>query len=170
MKKTSDPCVFAADGTLVRVGRPDIDFLKGELERSGRLRMRFCAHQSRDEKIHEMFIIVKKEGYIRPHKHSVKTESLHILEGRADTVIFDEQGQVAEVIKMGDYASGLQFYYRMSQPRYHTLVLKSDYLVFKETADGPFNRAETLFPAWAPQDADSEAGKRYLQDLEKRLK
>ena len=59
MKKTSNPSVFAAEGTLVRVGRPDIEFLKGELERSGKLRVRFCAHQTLDEKIHEMFIIVK---------------------------------------------------------------------------------------------------------------
>ena len=131
--------------------------------------MRLCTHQSTDEKIHEMFILLKKEGYVRPHKHSVKTESLEILEGRADAVIFDDAGGVLEVIKMGDYASGLQFYYRMPKPRYHTLVLKTDTLVFKETANGPFDRAETLFPAWAPADADSDAGRGYIRDLEKSL-
>lgn len=170
MKKTADPCVFIADAALVLLARPDIEGLKKELEKSGRRRMRFCAHQSMDEKIHEMFIIVKKDGYIRPHKHTVKTESLHILEGRADAVIFDEAGGIKEVIKMGDYASGLQFYYRMSQPSYHTLILKTDFLIFKETANGPFDRAETLFAGWAPADADSEAGLAYLKDLEKRLK
>ena len=168
-KSASDPCVFFAEGDLVRVGRTDIDFLKKELAASGRLRMRLCAHRSMDEKIHEMFIVLKKEGYVRPHKHSVKTESLEILEGRADAVVFDDAGKVLEVIKMGDYASGLQFYYRMPKPLYHTLLLKTDILVFKETADGPFDRAETSFPAWAPADADSKAGRDYLKDLEKRL-
>ena len=170
MKKSPvDPSVFFAEGDLVRVGRPDIELLKKELAASGRLRVRLCAHPSLDAKIHEMFIILKKEGYVRPHKHAVKTESLEILEGRADAVVFDDAGGVAEVIKMGDYASGLQFYYRLDRPRYHTLLLKTDTLVFKETANGPFDRAETSFPDWAPADADSAAGRAYLKDLEKRL-
>lgn len=160
-----DPGIFIAEAGLSWVSKDDIETLKKELARQGRLRVRLCGHISPDDKIQEMLIVLKKEAYVRPHKHRTKTESLHILEGRADAVIFEDNGRVAQIVPMGDYASGLQFFYRMSEPRYHTLILKTNYLAFKETADGPFNRADTLFPDWAPAAPDSEEGRQYLHKL-----
>lgn len=169
MRASQASGVFFAEGSLVRVGRLDIDSLKAAMNRSGRQRIRLCSHQAMEDKIHEMFIILKRDSYVRPHKHAAKMESLHILEGRADAVMFDDQGGVAQMIPMGDYASGLQFYYRMTEPAYHTLLIKSDYLVFKETAGGPFDPADTSFPEWAPAEPDSEEGRRYLRGLAERL-
>lgn len=162
-----DSSVFIAEAGLSWISREDVEFLKRELARQARLRVRLCSHPSLADKIQEMLIVLKREGYVRPHKHLAKTESLHILEGRADAVIFEDDGRVAELVPMGDYASGLKFFYRMSEPRYHTLVLKTDYLVFKETANGPFDRKDALFPDWAPSAPDSEEGRRYLRGLVK---
>ena len=45
-----------------------------------------------------MFIALSDETYIRPHKHLNKSESLHVLEGSADVVFFDEKGKITKII------------------------------------------------------------------------
>ena len=68
---------------------------------------------------------------------------------------------------MGAYASGRPFYYRIAAPLFHTLLIRSDVLVFHETTSGPFSRADTVFAPWAPEDGDAAAVRRYLADLER---
>jgi len=82
-----------------------------------------------------------------------------------DVVIFDEVGGIVEVIRMGDYSSGRRFYYRISEPCYHTLLISSDFLVFHETANGPFRKADTVFPSWAPDENGSATQKQFIEQL-----
>jgi cupin fold WbuC family metalloprotein len=118
-----------------------------------------------------MFIVHKKDTYIRPHKHLHKTESVYIIEGSADIVIFDDIGGIVEVIRMGDYSSGRKFYYRLAEPIYHTLLIASELLVFHEITNGPFRRSDTVFAPWAPEDCDiagqSEFMRRLVHDISK---
>src|SRR5437016_4797075 len=108
------PEVFIADSPLVKVSRQDIEFLKDKLKHCSRGRIRLCAHQENSDLLHEMFIVLCQDTYIRPHRHFNKSESFHVLEGTADVVIFDEAGSIDEVVQMGNVASGKQFFYRMS--------------------------------------------------------
>lgn len=149
--------VHMADELLVKVGRPEIEFLKERVTRTERKRIRLCAHKDVAEKLHEMFIVLTKETFIRPHKHLDKAESLHVIEGLADAVFFDDAGNIMEVIELGDYASGRQFYYRVAGPAYHTLVLHSDFLIFHESTQGPFVRAQTMYAPWSPSEGDIDA-------------
>lgn len=84
------------------------------------------------------------------------------MEGQVDVVLFDDKGSIAQVIRMGDYASGRTFYYRLAIPVFHMLLIRSDIVVFHETTNGPFNRAETEFADWSPEEADTPATLNYM--------
>ena len=56
--------------------------------------MRLCAHPAVDDRLHEMVIAMARETYVRPHKHVNKSESVHVIEGLADAVLFDDAGNV----------------------------------------------------------------------------
>ena len=157
--------VLFADEQIIKVGQQDIEFLKENAGYNQRKRMRLCTHRDVDDRLHEMFIVHTKDTYVRPHKHLDKSESFHIIEGFVNVVVFDEAGNIVEVIKMGDYSSGRRFYYRISNPYYHTLLITSDFLVFHETTNGPFRRSDTIFASWAPDENDSPDRKEFMEQL-----
>ena len=68
-----------------------------------RNRIRYCAHASPSDVVHEMFIVHPRGAYVRPHKHLDKSESMMIIEGEADYVMFDSKGNITEnaVITIG---------------------------------------------------------------------
>lgn len=153
---------------IVRVTCDDVAQLRQRALQNARRRMRLCAHPSADSKVHEMLIVHTRETYVRPHKHLDKSESFHIIEGTADILLFSEAGNVQRIIPMGDYASGRVFYYRLSEPLYHSLIITSDVIVFHEVTGGPFIRAETIFAPWAPDESDPAAVQVFMERLKKR--
>ena len=164
MKEISEEIFFTEDA-IVTVDAETIEFLKEKASQNKRRRARLCAHQNTDAAVHEMIIVHSKGAYIEPHKHINKSESFHIIEGSADLFFFDENGEVIKVISMGDYSSGKIFYYRVSDPIYHTLIVTSDIVVFQETTKGPFNRSDTIWAPWAPQEGNEEAIKVFMEQL-----
>jgi cupin fold WbuC family metalloprotein len=159
---------YATDA-VVLVDAGDVAGLKRAAVENSRRRIRLCAHHSVDDRLHEMLIVHTSDTYVRPHKHIGKSESFHVVEGDVDVVVFDDDGDVTEVIRMGAFASGRPFYYRIAEPLFHTLLIRSEILVFHETTSGPFRRADTVFAPWAPADGDAAAVHRYLAELEARL-
>lgn len=157
--------VFKSDEAIIRVSRREIEFLKDRVSSAPRGRVRLCAHASNEDLLHEMIIVLTQQTYIRPHKHVQKSESFHIIEGTVDVVVLDDDGKVLDVIELGELASGRQFFYRISQPIFHTLIIRSPILVVHETTNGPFNRADAIFAPWSPEEHDPTA-KQYLRDLE----
>jgi len=159
--------VFAVRDSLVSIGPAEIDFLKKEVRHTERKRIRLCAHRDIEDPLHEMMILLSRDTYIRPHKHVNKLESLHLVEGEADAVFFDEDGGIREVIAMGGYQSGSTFYYRINDPCYHTLVITSEYIVFHEATTGPFRKSDTIYAAWAPEEGDRPASTAYMEELQR---
>ena len=157
--------VLYTDEALTKISKADIDVLKQKALANTHKRIRLCAHTNVNDPLHEMLIIHVKDTYVPPHKHLHKSESLYVIEGCVDVVILDDQGKVQEVVPMGDYASGRIFYYRMETSLYHTLLIKSEFLVFHEVTKGPFNRSDTVFAPWAPQESDPQACQVYMQRL-----
>lgn len=159
-----DGIAFVQD-SFVSLSQMDIVDLRNRVEVTQHKRVRLCAHQSTDDSLHEMFIALHRETYIRPHRHIGKAESLHILEGSADAVFFDDLGNIVHVIALGEYASGNTFFYRIGESLYHTLIVRSEYLIFHETTEGPFRRADTIGAPWAPHGDDLVAGREYMRQL-----
>jgi cupin fold WbuC family metalloprotein len=159
--------VLFADAPLSTLSRDDIAWLQARAAKTARRRIRICTHPDSGDPLHEMLIVHTRETYVRPHKHANKSESFHVITGEVDVVLFEEDGAVGQAIRMGDYASGKHFYYRLNEPRFHTLLIRSDLLVFHEVTTGPFRRDGTLFPPWAPEEGQGVLRQDFLARVER---
>ncbi|VEN74515.1 conserved hypothetical protein [Candidatus Desulfarcum epimagneticum] len=155
---------------VINICQKDISFLKERAKRTKRGRIRLCAHSDISESIHEMIIVHPQNAYIRPHKHIGKTESAHIIEGSINVLIFTETGDISNTIKMNDCSSGDNFYCRMPSGLYHSMLIKSDWLVFLETTKGPFKKEDTVFAPWAPKENDTNMVRKFVSELHNRIK
>lgn len=164
MRRTGQE-VFVADEHIVSVGRKEMDLLKRTVHETDRKRVRLCAHKDIENTLHEMFVVYMSMTYVKPNKHIGKDESLHILEGEADFIFFDEAGKITAVIPLGDYNSGRQFYIRVPSFVYHTIIMKSEMLVIHEVTPGPFRREDTVWAPWAPQETDTEDVATFMNRL-----
>ena len=79
----------------------------------------------------------------------------------------DDAGNITEVTSLGNHASGRCFYHRITEPRYHTLRISSDTLIFHEVTNGPFNRQDTLWAPWAPKREEISAATEYMGKLDR---
>ena len=154
---------------VVSLRRADLDFLKSEVYKTTRKRIRLCTHMNDDAKLHEMFVVYTDMTYVRPNLHIGKDESLHILEGEADFIFFDETGRVIEVVPLGEQASKKNFFVRVPQRMFHTIIMRSSHLVIHEATPGPFNRQDTVWAPWAPVDSDKVAVSQFQHALENQI-
>jgi len=157
--------VLFVEDRVIYLKSTDIQSLKNRAAGNARSRVRLCAHRDTKDAMHEMLIVHTRDCYVRPHKHLGKPESFHIVEGTADVVVFEDNGSLCQVIPMGDYASGRAFYYRISEPLYHTVLIRSAVLAFHEATTGPFNREDTIFAPWAPEEYDTAGYKAFMDSL-----
>ena len=167
--RESSPEVWHATDPIIRVDREDIRLLTARAGRLPRLRARLCMHEDSDAPLHEMLIVHSKGCYVRPHKHLNKSESFHIVEGEVDVVLLNEAAEIKEVIRMGDYRSGRSYYYRLNQPLYHTLLIRSPQVIFHEVTNGPFQRNDTVFLPGTPEVDNEAEARRYMTILEDKI-
>jgi len=154
---------------IARINTAEITLLKKKAVNNARKRIRICTHRDVNDTIHEMLIVHTKGAYIRPHKHFNKIESFHVIEGDLKVVVFNDTGEIKEVIDMGSYTSGKNFYYRLADSDFHTVIPISDLIVFHEITNGPFVREDTVFANWAPAETDYAQHKLFLDNLEKQV-
>ena len=133
-------------------------------------KFRTCIHFSDFDDVHEMLVAHTCFTYVRPHKHKIHGESLHVIEGEATVIVFDEDGGIIRAHRIGDVSSPFPFYYSIRNSAFHMLLIHSEYFIFKETTQGPFVRDHTIFPNWAPGHDDPIQISRYIASLESRLK
>ena len=148
--------VYYSNSNISSLSKEDLDFLKNIANKNLSKKVRICMHKNIDDSIHEMFIIHMKDCYVRPHKHLNKVESLSIIEGEVDYVLFNEDGSIKKITNMGDPFSGKQFYKKLYNSEFHMLIIRTKYLVFHEIINGPFSKKNTIFPDWAPEKSDKE--------------
>ena len=161
--------VLYADGDIVDLSKETISFLKQRAYDSKSGRIRLCAHKDTEDVLHEMFIALRQDSYVRPHRHLNKTESFHLIEGSCHVVILDDNTRVVRVIPMGDYESGLNFFLRIPARCHHTIVIRSKILVFQEITRGPFKREATDFPPWSPDEMDVVACHTFTERISKEV-
>ena len=123
--------------------------------------VRVCLHNDHTDPQHDMVIPQHRERYSRPHKHLQNGEVQHVIEGRVAVALFDENGRItaANVLGRSDI-------YRMGLDIYHAVIPISPELIFHESRPGPFlGDAETVYPDWAPDGSDAEAGAIYMEQV-----
>lgn len=168
LRKVNDE-VFIALDQIVKVGQEELAFLKLQAAGNLRKRARICAHKTNDDALHEMLIAISAKSYIHPHKHLGKSESFHIVDGLVDVVVFDDQGEITEIIELGDARSGRNFYYRLSESAFHTLLIRTDFLVVHEVTSGPFLREKTVLATFAPVEESVAEAAQYMQQVAVRV-
>ena len=163
--KKESPEVLYVHGDVAVLSMKDAEMLKSKANGNERKRMRICTHTSRLDPLHEMLICLRRGSYIQPHRHIGKSESFHVVEGLLSVVLFTSDGEISQVIPLGEYGSEYPFYYRLSSPLFHTVVIHSETAVFHEVTNGPFRAEDTQYPNWAPHQDDLHHGQNFLHKL-----
>jgi cupin fold WbuC family metalloprotein len=157
--------LFQAEGPISSIGPHEIEVLRGVVYRSPKRRVRINLHPKNDDTLHEMIIAIDKQSYIRPHFHPNKSESFHVIDGCVDVIIFDECGDIIKIVELGAPGTGRAFYYRMSEPFFHTLVVCSELLIIHETTNGPFEAGATQFAKFAPEAHEIDSITTFCREL-----
>ena len=167
--REGDGSVFVMENPISQVGAREIAVLKDTARRAPRRRARINVHSDDAHLLHEMIIAIACESYIRPHRHMGKSESFHLIEGAVDVVIFNEAGAILDVVSLtaGDRKSA--FYYRMSHPYFHTLIIRSEMLIVHEVTNGPFRQTATDYAPFAPREDEVAAVASYIDELTQRV-
>lgn len=128
-------------------------------------RSRICAHPNPLAPVHEMLIGFHRDSYIRPHRHTHKTESFHIIQGEIEVIFFNEHGKIQQRVPMGPYNSGKNFFLRYENHDWHTVIIQTEYALIHETTNGPFDPSETEYAPWSPEPEDQDGVAKYMQRL-----
>lgn len=162
------PELFLAEGPISELGEVEIDLLREAVKKTAKRRARINAHPDSKDLLHEMIIALEPGSYIRPHKHPGKSESFHIIEGAVDIVVFDDAGDIVRIVPLLARGGGGAFFYRMSEPYFHTLLIKSELLIVHEVTNGPFKPEGTVFADFAPLDSEPQAAEAFMADVRTR--
>ena len=166
-KNKINPEVYFSSQSFFQLDKEKINNLIDKAKIAPRNRVRICLHSSPNESVHEMFIVHPKGAYVRPHKHINKPESILIIEGKVDFLMFDDDGEIKEKISLGDYQSGMPFYHTTRIGSFHSLVIHSEWLVFLEITKGPFNKEDTVFGEWSPKEDDIKNISNFMKIMER---
>ncbi|MBF0409938.1 MAG: cupin fold metalloprotein, WbuC family [Candidatus Riflebacteria bacterium] len=125
--------------------------------------IRISMHQSQKSELHNMIILHHKNTYVRPHKHLLKAEAYHLIEGSQIVFVFNEEGQV---LRRLDVSIEGNLLYRFEKNYYHFSVPTSDYVIFHESRIGPFiPGGDSFFAPWAPEVEDTLSVNSYIDNL-----
>jgi cupin fold WbuC family metalloprotein len=163
IKETEE--VYRSQGSIAQITAANIAFLKARAKENERKRVRLCSHPDSENLLHEMIIVHTQHAYVPPHRHLNKSESFHIIEGKLSVFLFNDTGQIIDVIPMGNLESNRIFYYRLSSSLYHSVLPESEFVVFHEVTNGPFNRKDMVIAPWAANEDDENAQMKFVKLL-----
>lgn len=150
------------------VGAGDIAFLKARALENQRVRSRICLHSTPDDPLHDMVLVFHNTTYFRPLRHIERSQLFHILEGAMSLVLLDDSGSVLEVIELGAVGSPHAFEAFLSPGVWYSFVLRSEWLVIRETTTGPMTATDRQYAPFSPEENDPTA-QEYARDLERRI-
>ena len=153
------------DDRILKIDSEYIEHLKSLARNNSEGKCMMCLHNDIRENFHELVSVYPANIYLRPHKHSNKTETTTIVEGRLMIVIWDSEGEILEkyvLDKNGIFAT------RLDKGTFHSFLPLTD-VVFYEAKTGPFTVKEedSLFPGWAPNLDDEEGIKKIMDKIMK---
>lgn len=147
------------------ISRVDIEWLKAQALETNMKRARICLHQHPEDPVHEMIIAVHKTSFISPHYHPHKEESLHLIEGVAEVLLFSDEGNIADIKLLEARNKNGVYFYRIAKNIIHGLRLKSDWIIFHEVAAGPLRPDANQIPKWVPEFKEAQDGIDWVSRL-----
>ena len=167
VKRESKEVLYSKEKNLT-LGKNFFNYLVKESKKSPKKIIRLCTHKSKKSKVHEMFILQPRTYFCKPHKH-VGEESMSVIKGRGDIILFNNKGEIKKIIEMGDIKSDKTYYYKLEKNIFHILLIRSKYIFFHEVTKGPFKKSNMSMPKWSPGE-NKEKIKFFIKKLEKKLK
>lgn len=153
--------VFHNSEDVTLVGPEWIAQLKSAAVQSPQRRARLCLHGADDDALHQMIIAAAGDCLFPPHRHPRKSESFHMIEGRLAVILFADDGTALESLLLSAVPRYGALCYRLSTPRFHTVLPLDDVVVYHEITNGPFRQGDTEIAQWAP--AEPGLLRRFIQ-------
>ena len=144
--------VFHNERGYAEVGSEWVERLKSVALQSQLRRARLCLHRSDEDLLHEMIIALAHDCIFRPHKHTGKSESYPMIEGRMVFIMFSDDGAPTHAAQLAPPGQGGKICFRMSEPIYHAVLPLDDVVVYQETTTGPFKKGDATVAPWAPTE------------------
>jgi cupin fold WbuC family metalloprotein len=171
--------------TITRFDQTYLDTLCAQAGASPRLRQHRNVHTDYADPCQRVFNAITTRSYLVPHRHALspRDETMLAVRGRLALVVFDETGEVVEVVPFGAQggegghfdaqgcaggSSGMNVAGPTDRPAagvlvpagtWHTVLALDDDAILFETKAGPFDPAAPKEPApWAPAEGAAEAG------------
>ena len=148
-----------------------LDALSQQAEQAIRQRQHKNIHQHYNEPCQCLFNAIGIDSYIRPHRHSIdpKDECLIAVRGRMALLVFDDVGQVRQIIRFGAQTNGaeqaISVGVNLPAGVWHTVIAEVSGSILFEVKSGPFNPEQAKeYATWAPEEDAPEAVE-YLMEL-----
>ncbi len=152
-----------------------LDALSQQAEQAIRQRQHKNIHQHYNDPCQRLFNAIGVNSYIRPHRHSIdpKDECLIAVRGRMALLVFDDIGQVEQVIRFGaqtnEAQQAISVGVNLPAGVWHTVIAEMPDSILFEVKSGPFNPEQAKeWAAWAPAENTPEAAE-YLMELKHRV-
>ena len=152
-----------------------LDMLSQQAEQVIRKRQHQNIHQHYNDSCQRLFNAIGVNSYIRPHRHSIdpKDECLIAVRGRMALLVFDDIGQVEQVIRFGaqtnEAQQAISVGVNLPAGVWHTVIAEMPDSILFEVKSGPFNPEQAKeWAAWAPAENTPEAAE-YLMELKHRV-
>ena len=137
--------VFHANEWGISWGREVVDELKDVAALSERARARLCLHPAPEDLHQEMLIVMADTAVERAQRRTIGFDTKVVIEGNATLRYYTPTGDLTRSVKLGrDQA----IYIHSRSTEYHSLLVESDWFVFLEILQGPFDNATTEFAPW----------------------
>lgn len=123
---------------IVCINRENLEKIRTAAGISSLRRARFCLHLSHEDKVQQMVLAFCRDTVVPIHRHTGKSESFHVIEGRLEVLLFDDKGEKSDVILMGPVESGLTFIHRINRNAWHTIRPLTEMVILHEIVAGPY--------------------------------
>jgi cupin fold WbuC family metalloprotein len=166
-EKGKSPAFFCLDDSVV-VTKKEIEALKKESVKRGRIDLRLSLHKNSEADFHQMVIVLYREIFRHPHKHPLKEETYHVLEGRLGVVEFQKNGRVNRCTILDPKN---QMLFRMQRDHWHVTIPLSPSVVFTEAKRGPFiSGTDNVLAPWITQELSHTMKTEYMKTLIRQFK
>ena len=120
-----------------------------------RKRLNHNFHESLDDPVQRLIVVMKKGTYIRPHRHAQenKWEFAVAVQGRMQVILLNDDGSLKERVDLapGSQTIGLE----IPPEAWHTWLALEEDAAFFECKRGPYHPAKTnVFATWSPPEGD----------------
>jgi cupin fold WbuC family metalloprotein len=144
-----------------------LPFLVTARKESTRGRARILMHPNSDSGLHEMFVLYGNSTFIRANKHIGKDESVYLLSGVCDVILFSESGAIEDVIRLESNSSTHPNFILLPSDKYHSVIIHSQEALLFESTPGPFDPSLTVFADWSPDETNFIGQEDFIKDVAK---